>query len=281
MKYEALAESLIERYNSEEIIEEGLPLPAILLWAGAAGLAGKYVIENGVPQIITKLADENIVYQVVSVFDPTGIMSWPYVGIAMDEAAKNPGDLWKQALVIIACLGVVPGIGLGAKTVSRLVTAPITLPRWIVKLMMSGGRRISKNTKMMNEQLPAIIYKLGARSTPGGVNMGNSFRRSLKEVFDIDVTDDQLALFAAKNNVPIPRGLTISERALRAARLAVKTAPKFIKPTTRAARTLTAGTMAYDQLKSLFDKKPQKGIGRTPDVMGPKVQFGTIGGGIE
>jgi len=277
MRYELIADRYIDNLNKDtHLIVEGLP--AILLWAATAGVAGKFIIENGIPNLVLKLADENIVYQVLSIFDPTGIMAWPYVSLAMDEAAKNPNDKWKQALVIIACLGTLPGIGLGARAITRIVTFPITLPVWLVKLMAKGGKKVSKTPRMMEEILPSSIVKFGGRSTSAGVNMGNSFRKSLKEVFDINVTDDQLARFVVKNGMAVPRGLTISERALRAA----KTAGKFARPAARGARTATAGIFSYDQLKGLFDKRPQRGTaGRTPDVMGPKVQFGTIGGGVE
>lgn len=284
MRYELLANEYSNVLSQEtEFLSEGAP--TLIAWGLLAGATGKYVIENGIPDIVLKMADDSLVYQALSIFDPTGIMAWPYIELAMEDAAANPDDVWKQSLVIISCLGVLPGFGLGARLVGKLVASPILLPFWILKplksLLVNGGRSVSRNKFMMEEKLPDAILKMGQRNTVKGINMGNSFRKSLKEVFDIDVTDDQIAAFAAKNNIKIAKGLNISQKAITAAKTLGSTIPKVTRGTGKAGRTATAGAMAYDQLKSLFDKKPQKGIGRTPDVMGPKVQFGTIGGGIE
>lgn len=269
MEYRLLA----ERYNEvkeRELLEEGFPFIPLVL----AGLIGYKLYDvyqqGGIDPEWQKLAEESTWYNVISIFDPTGIMSWPYVPYAWEKYEQDD-SWWNAFFFLLACLSVVPVLGLGAKTITKILTSPITLPIWLVRaipdVFKSLGSKLSRSSKLTNETIPEIIAK-ASQTTYKGKNLGDTMRKSLDQTMGIKVTDDAIENAAKR--------LGIKRAAAKAGRAAVGAA----KLGGRIGRTATAIGMMQDnkisdQIKKAFNTP------RTPAVYGPKVGFGQIGGGVQ
>jgi hypothetical protein len=98
------------------------------------------------------------------------------------------------------------------------------------------------------------------------------FKKMLEGAFGIKISDDAIEAAAKKNNWKLAPGL-ITRPVAKIADLTGDALKGLAKLTGQTGKVL--GVM------DVFKKRDRKFSGRTPDVMGPKVQFGTIGGGIE
>jgi hypothetical protein len=292
VNYDQLTESLANKYNSQtKVIEEGLPL-AILGIASIAGAAAYVYKHGGIPENIKNLADKSILYQVVSVFDPTGVMSWPYVQLAYERWKKDPDDWWNNALLVLAGFATVPVVGIGARSVLRLVSMPLRVPGGVLrglKYIFTGAGNTIKRSQTLMEGYAKSLAR--GYSNSGRVVQTDAFRRAISKSMGVEVSDDMVKAIAKKSGIKLADnaasslgGKVASGAAKAAAALGV--AGAIARPLGRAARTFTAGNEALnntgqggstaDDIKSLFSR-----VKRTPVSYGPKVKYGHIGGVVK
>jgi hypothetical protein len=273
MKYDVIVDGYISSLEAERrIIEEGVFAP-VLLTAILSFMGYKTWEKGGIDPGWKKLADDSIWYNIFSIFDPTGVMSWPYVPLSWERYERDSSWL-NGFLFILACLSTIPGVGIGAKMVGKAVASPILMPisvlRIMQKLIRGTGSKLNRRPEVVNRAIPEILAK-ASKVTHNGKPLDASLRKALEQTFGIKVTDDAIVSAQKRLNIkPAARASQIFKTGLGA----TKGAGKF-------ARTGTAGTVAAPGLADLFKKKPRQTTGRVGSTMGPKVQFGTIGGGIE
>ena len=269
MEYRLLVEKYTE-VREREILEEGFPLIALFIGGLISYKAYDVYQQGGIDPEWQKLAEENTWYNVISIFDPTGIMSWPYVPYAWDKYEQDD-SWWNGFMFLLACLSVVPVLGFGAKTITKILTAPVRLPAWLISkipsVFRSLGSKLSRSSKLTNETLPDIIAK-ASQTTYKGKNLGDTLRKSVDSTFGIKVADD--AIERSAKRLGITRvGAKLGRAAIGATKLGG-----------RMARTATAIAMMQDN-KVSNDIKRALNTPRTPAVQGPKVGFGQIGGRIQ
>lgn len=267
MRYELIADRYAAHLEAE-VIEEGLPM--LLIMGSLLAYAGINVAKNGIDPEWQKLAEESTWYNVISIFDPTGIMSWPYVPYALEKYEQDD-SWWNGFILLLACFSTVPVMGLGARLITRVLTFPVRLPFKILagaqSLFKSIGARLSRNKRITEEIVPDILAK-ASQTNYKGKNLGASMRKALERTFGIRVTDDAIAKSSSK--------LGIKSALAKGGRMAVTGA----KTGGRIARTAMAINMMQDNKISDQIKKALN-TPRTPAVYGPKVGFGQIGGKIQ
>lgn len=273
MKYEALAESLIERYNSEEIIEEGLP--AVLAWLalgmGASKAFNWYIntFESGqLPELLTQYKDSGW-WIGLSVFDFTGLMSQASYREAMQEAEANPNDQWAYIKMWLMFMATVPGTHINPfrlfRAVGSLLGKAFNLKGAVIAIFNKLGNMF-RATTVGSETLPTLIAKMSHEGKDA-----LQMKKMIEGAFNVKISDDAIAAAAKKNNWKLAPGLVKVTSAISdLAGAGLKGAAKMAG---QAGKILGVA--------DIFKKKDRQLTARTPDVMGPKVQFGTIGGGVE
>lgn len=271
MQYELIADRYAEQLEGE-IIEEAFPLVAVALTSLLGYVGYKTYKAGGIDPDWQKLADESTWYNVISIFDPTGIMSWPYVPAAWDRYEKED-SWWNGFLFLLACLSTVPVMGLGAKAVTKLVLSPVLVPAWIllaIKKAVTGiGSALGRNNKITERVLPDIIAKASA-TTYKGKNLGDTMRKSFDKTMGLKTTDEAIEASAKRMGIKLPS---------RMGRVAQKSWD-LLKKGGRIARTATAIAAVQDN-KTASDIQRAFNTPRTPAVQGPKVGFGQIGGRVQ
>jgi hypothetical protein len=293
VRYDQLTEKLEKQYNHQtKLIEEGAPL--VMLGIASIGGAAAYVYKHGgIPENIKNLADGSVLYQVLSIFDPTGVMSWPYVQLAYERLKKEPDSWWYNALFVISIFATFPVVGLGARAVTRLVTTPLRIPGGILKglkyIFTGGGKAIKSNPRLMEIYTQSLAR---GYSSPGKVVQTEAFRKAISKTMGVQVSDDMIKAIAKKSGIKLADNVAPGLAAKIGPKLAkgaaaVGAAAAIARPIGRAARTFTAGGEAFnnadedgtaEDVKGLFDRITS--IKRTPVTRGQKVKYGHIGGAV-
>ncbi len=277
MQFEILTEDIVNSYEAEaEVVNEGVGVIfSIALMIAGPLLGSNYVQKNGIPDWITQMAEGSILYRIASVFDPTGLMSWPYYQIALENWKQDESDTKNNIMLILSMLSMIPGMGMGARLITRILTFPGRLPfkvlRGLRDLFRMAGNSISKSTKAVDDVIPTMIAKLSGK-THKGVDAGVAFRKSLENSMGIKITDDAIEATAKRNGITLAKGLT-------AAGATVKGAAAVVRPAARASRTATA--IQTPVKPGSGGKLPGSQQLRTPVIRGPKQMYGHIGGAVK
>jgi hypothetical protein len=286
VNYELLTEELSNRYNRETVLINefgpviGIAARVLIPMATAYGVTKHF--DGAVPDWAIKLS-ESKTWRILSLFDPTGLMSYPYVERAWEEWNQKPDDQWAAIKYVLSLLAVIPGFGIGARGIMKLATLPFMPIKWFSKLFYFAGRSIQKNSKIMDDVFPLVIAR-GSTVTYKGVNQGESIRRALEKSLGVKVSDS--AIKAAAKKYGITLGRVAGGAGAATAAMLGKTAgglSKFIKPTARLSRTTTAATAGGDSNSKETESLLRKALNtpRTPAVYGPKIGFGQIGGAVQ
>lgn len=287
MDFDSLVDEIIKENNKQ--LNEAFWIPAI-----AIGAAGYYTWQNGIPEEVLKLAEGNTIYQIISIFDPTGVMSWPYVKLALEKWQQDPESKWNNILLIMSFLATVPGMGIGARLIYKTLTFPIRVPlkiaRGMESLFSKIGQKVSSSPKTM-DQLSQILSK-SYGSTYRGIDQGEAFRKALEKSMGVKITDDAIREAAEKAGINLakkgPAGARIIAKTGQAAKVVGKAGLKAgaagVKLGGRISRTGVAGAAALGALN-----RNQGGGGSglgldifnqpgRPMIRGPKPTFYGAGG---
>jgi hypothetical protein len=146
----------------------------------AADKIGEYATEfigkEYVDEINNNLS-ESIWYKIAAVFEPTGVMSWPYYDKALKKYNENKGteneDIYFLNL-LAAQISVIPG----ARLPLGILTAPFKLLTGVIKLPFSIPRRIASFVRGSISKSPSAA-KAAAKLEPRGLSKAAS---SIKKV---------------------------------------------------------------------------------------------------
>jgi hypothetical protein len=205
VKYDLIAERLYSKYNQEAVLLNefgpavGIAARVLIPMATAYGVTRHF--DGAVPDWAIKLS-ESKTWRILSLFDPTGLMSYPYVERAWDEWEKNPNDQWSAIKYVLSLLATIPGFGIGARAIVKIATLPFMPIKWFMALFNYAGRSVSKNSRLVNDVFPLVIAK-SSTITHKGVNMGDSVRRSLEKSMGVKVTDNAIKAAAKKHGIQL------------------------------------------------------------------------------
>lgn len=288
MDFDKLVDQIIK--ENQEQLNEAFWIPAI-----AIGAAGYYTWKNGIPEEVVKLAEGDLIYQIISVFDPTGVLSWPYVKLALDKWQQSPDDTWTNILLVMSFLATIPGMGIGARLIYKTLTLPIRLPYKVVRaterIFKTAGSKLSSSSAA-KEQVATILAKSYGK-TYKGVDQGEAFRKALEKSMGVKVTDDAIREAAEKAGINLAKTGTAGSRifsktgqgAKALGKAGIKTGVAATKLGGRISRTGVAGAAALgtfgpggipgsgERGRSIFNQPD------TPTIRGPKPVFFGAGGG--
>jgi hypothetical protein len=276
--------------KENSVINEVGPAAGLLGAAAVVGAptAAYLTAKSGIiPDEIKSLAKENILYQIFSFFDVTGITSWPYVEIALDEIDKGSEDplaqKWNYAFLVLSILSSIPVAGLGVRFTYRLITF---LPRKVVSYLGNSISRVIGNSpRLKNDKLPeflAGLYGKKVRNRDLGAVAVDAF-----EKLGLKVDKNLIIKKAKEKKLPIDpeyiKKITPVKGAMEKLLATLKTAGnvglKTLQTAGRISRPLAIGGAASaglsDKASSLLNSIPRT---RTSAVYGPKYNLvGKIG----
>jgi len=289
VNFELLAEQYVNLKENETavILEWGGVLKLLPLVLGPS--VAYYAAKNDlVPEWAENMSNEWW-WAGLSIFDPTGVMTMPYVKKAMDRIASGDDSQWANILLILSIMGTIPGFGIGARFIVRMFTLPFRSVRWLTKLFTWSGKNvISKSSKIMDDIFPNMVAKSMGR-TYKGVDESIIVRKSLERSFGIKVSDDAIAAAAKKQGkvgalakvtggvgrVGAVTGKVVGGTARGVAAIG--------RPAGRAAKTAT-GLAALGGAFGGGNNgggNGSSGSRRVPQTMGGNVKFGHIGGVVK
>lgn len=292
MNFELLAEQYVNQKENETavILEWGGVLKLLPLVLGPS--VAYYAAKNDlIPEWAEKMSNEWW-WAGLSIFDPTGVMTMPYVKKAMDRIAGPPPDdsQWASILLILSIMGTIPGFGIGARFIVRMFTLPFRSIRWLTKLFTWSGKNvISKSSKIMDDIFPNMVAKSMGR-TYKGVDESVIVRRSLERSFGIKVSDDAIAAAAKKQGKTgligkVAGGVgRIGTAAGKVVGGTARGVAAIGRPAGRAAKTVTGGAALGGAFGGGLGGGGRDGSGtrgRVPQTMGGNVKFGYIGGVVK
>ena len=288
MNFELLAEQYINHKENETVViqEWGglLKLLPLVLGPSVAYYAAK---NDLIPEWAENMSNEWW-WAGLSLFDPTGMMTMPYVKKAMDRIAAGDDSQWASILLILSIMGTIPGFGIGARFIVRIFTLPIRTGKYLSKLFTWSGRNvISKSSRIMDDIFPNMIAKSTGRKYKG-VDEGVLIRKSIERSFGIRVSDDAIqAALKKQGKVGLMGrvGSGVGKIGSTTGKIVGGTARGVAaigRPAGRAAKTVT-GLAA---LGGAFgggggNNNGSSGSRRTPQTMGGGAKFGYIGGVVK
>lgn len=269
MKFELIADKLASKYENETLLTEAVIQVAAMILGPLLG--ARYVLDNGIPNWITELAEGSVIYRIVSVIDPTGLMSWPYFQIALKNWKDNPDDNMNNIMLVLSVLSMIPGVGFGARIIVKILTYPVRLPFKVVsgltRLFRSAGKALNSSSRAIDDAIPTMLAKMSGK-THNGVDSSVAMRQALEKSMGVKVTDEAIEAAAKRNNITLAKGLIKTG-------IALKTGAAVVKPFSRFSRTATAAkTPMKPGSGGIFNIKNT----RTPVRYGPKQSYGQIGG---
>ncbi len=293
MRYEEFADLIAEKYESE-VIEEAGPLVFALGAAGAfaANNIIKKYFGGDLPDWMENMSKEWW-WAGLSIFDPTGIMSYPYVQEAWREKELKPDDQWTNIKFILAFLATIPGTQIKLTSILKLVTGAPILKR-IITYLFSGAGKAVNNTTVTSRIIPTWVAQ-SAGKTYNGKNQAIVMREAFENAFGIKLSDEAIEAAAKKQGIDLAKapglisrvgakagevvtglGRTATAGAAKISGTAAKLGTALLKGAGRGGR-LATGLMA------LGGGSGGKSLGgpRTSPTMGPKVQFGYAGGVVK
>ena len=290
MEYEKLASLIAEKYESELIVEAG---PLVFILGAAGAVAANSIIKKyfggDLPDWMENMSKEWW-WAGISIFDPTGIMAYPYVQEAWREKEAKPDSQWANIKFILAFLATIPGTQIKLTSILKLVTGAPILKRIITYLFSGTGRAIN-NTAVTNRIIPMWVAQ-SANKTYNGKNQAIVMREAFENAFGIKLSDEAIEAAAKKQGIDLAKapGL-ISRIGARAGDVASGVGRGVARIGGASARLGTAllkgagkgGTLATGALNALGSGNGNRTLGgpRTAPVMGPKVKFGYAGGVVK
>lgn len=286
MQFEAIANRIIEEKQLEyELIYEAGPL-AFVLGAGAAVAAGNIIKKyfgGNLPDWMENMSKEWW-WAGLSLFDPTGVMSQPYLQEAWRDVERKPDDQWANIKWVLAFLATIPGTQIKFTSILKLLTGAPILRRVITYFFSGVGKAINK-TPVTEKIMPLWVAKSSGQMY-NGVDQATVMRNAFEKSFGIKLSDEAIEKIAKENGIKLKTPGLISKTATAIGQGAAKTGAAAGKLGIGALKlagkggTLATGLGALGS--SIFDKRAGSlGGQRTAPVMGPKVQFGYIGGVVK
>jgi hypothetical protein len=278
---------LLKKFN---VINEALPAIAAVAALPAAGYAAaKYDI---IPEQIKQLAKENTLYMILSYVDITGITSWPYVEIALDELEKDPNSEWNKIFLILAVLSTIPVAGIGARLFMGILTY---LPRVVISKI---GRRITglfrNSKKLKDDALPNLLASVYGKEVRGK-DLGATLNQTLQQM-GVRVDPDLVLKSAKKKGINLDaeyvKRITPAKGAAQKLKSALKTTgavgskvgAKALKTGGSVARPAAIAGTSYNASKEKGENKENLGTflknikrTRTPAVYGGSSQEAMMG----
>ncbi len=237
MKYEGLAEKIVEHYNTENIFfnNEDQPIEEVakLLVGGTIAGATYYWWNHGIPKIVEGWARDNIFYQVASIIDPTGIMSWPYIQLALERREEGkervaqgkgetvfgmPEEKANEILLVLACLSVIPGMGMGARWI--LLALKSIPAKWTATIRIANGlEQIGKqinNTPRVKDAIGSSISRLYGNSYKG-IDGGKATREAFESVAKVKYSDEAIVEAAKRAGIDLSKAGPEAQKVFRTA----------------------------------------------------------------
>lgn len=290
MKYEKIADLIAEKYESELIVEAG---PLVFILGAAGAIAANNIIKKyfggDLPDWMENMSQEWW-WAGLSIFDPTGIMSYPYVQEAWREKEAKPDSQWANIKFILAFLATIPGTQIKFTSILKLVTGAPILKRIITYLFSGAGKAIN-NTAATNKIIPMWVAQ-SANRTYNGKNQAIVMREAFEKSFGIKLSDEAIEAAAKKQGIDLAKapGL-ISRTGSKVSNMAAGIGKGAAKIGGASAKLGTAllkgagkgGTLATGMMNALGGGNGNRTLGgpRTAPVMGPKVKFGYAGGVVK
>jgi hypothetical protein len=221
-KFDVIYEHLMEEYTSADF---------------ANALSSLNDVLQNVWSEMQRLADDSYLYQGLSFFDPTGIMSYPYLKEALDNWEKDPSSKWNNAILFLSALACLPVMGFGAKTILKIPLLPILLP---FRLVEKIAGLIRGSTRITESILPKFAARsFGKKIAGSSLDSGATFIKLL-ENNGIQLSEKAIAREAEKAGIKLDSNYlkTLSN----GGKLASKTLGKLIGVLTKTAAV--AGKLA-------------------------------------
>jgi hypothetical protein len=244
-KFDVAYEHLMEEFTSADL---------------ASALSSLDSVRGEVWGKMQKLADESYLYQGISFFDPTGIMSYPYLKEALGNWEEDPSSEWNNAILFLSALACLPVMGFGAKFILKIPLLPAILPYRLVKAI---SRIIGGSAKMTESILPKFAAKsFGKKIAGSSLDSGATFIKLL-ENNGINLSERAIAKEAERAGIKLDSNYlkTLSN----GGKLASKTLGKLIGVLTKTAafagkvaRPIVAGKAMKDNF--LQNHKDDKSI---------------------
>lgn len=173
--------------EESELVNEIAPLAAAAL-VGAPLLAGGAALLGLIPDGMKKLAEESYLYMALSYVDPTGILSWGYLGNAFDKWSENPEDSWNNVYLIFSFLACIPVVGLGVKTIGRLLLGIVKSPKRITDWVSGVAKTAGSSSRITKDAIPSVLAGLYGTTFKNGADKGAVLRKAFS-YFGIKIED--------------------------------------------------------------------------------------------
>lgn len=210
MNFEILADSLVERYKNEEVIEEAviaaIPFLAIIAAGSAWTVALDWYIKNynngELPWWLTPegTGTNEYLWMGLSLFDFTGQMSQVYYQDALKERERNPDDPWNNILVWLTFMGTLPLTNLSPIGLIKFVSGYSTVKRAITWIFRSGVGPRLKQAGVIDKGIPAAIAKM---SDEGKGKEAILLRESTEKALGVKISDESIEAAAKRHNLEI------------------------------------------------------------------------------
>lgn len=293
MRYESIADLVAEKYESELIVEAG---PLVFALGAAGAFAANNIIKKyfggDLPDWMENMSKEWW-WAALSIFDPTGIMAYPYVQEAWKDKEADPDSQWANIKFVLAFLATIPGTQIKFTSIIKLVTGAPILKR-IFTYLFSGVGKAVNNTSVTNRIIPTWVAQSSGKMF-NGKDQALIMRESIEKSMGIKISDEAIEEAAKKLGIELKTpglisrvgggasrvvsgaGRAVTGAVTRAGANAAKLGTALLKGAGRGG-TLATGLMGAG---GLLGNGKSLGGPRTSPVMGPKVQFGYAGGVVK
>lgn len=192
---------LLENYNDIELfLEYGDPNEQ----TGAYDTVSDYMFQSKIPGTdstwrsianVDSIGDfGSMIYFIASIFDPTGISSWPYLDEAIEEYEKDSG-IFNTIMLVLAIIAIIPIAGKvggllkllvkGGKWTIVALHIPFFIKVWLVKKLLGF---LTKTGRVIKPSVfEKAAQKLSQVQVYNGKNLGEYFAKCMKKIFNVNI----------------------------------------------------------------------------------------------
>lgn len=149
---------------------------------------------NDIAMIDGWLDWKSMLYTAASVFDPSGVLSWPYLEEALTEYKSDPSTV-NAFFLLLALISVIP---VGGKPAQLLLTVlklgikmkffPVFFILWMIRKTRSSFTKLGNVDKVIGE----AAGKFSHITLKTGENAGDLFKETVKKVLGKDIPESTL-----------------------------------------------------------------------------------------